>query len=390
MPLPPSSNPSAMKPTSKKSTGEKPAHSGGPRFATLSDLNRSSPAPGPSHRHGDSDDDDDGDYDPLSDQPPDFFTGGEKSGLAVQNPNNRDRGHSPGGTGMSLVPDILRQAAEETARRKHGDGPSANSADSSDESDNPATDRVTRSGRRGAQPPSRFTGSGQTLGSEDVESVLIPDPAAQPAAEPGTIRRHMTFWREGFSVGDGPLMRYDDPANREVLAAIHQGRAPYSIMDVEPGQAADVEVHQRMNEDYPHPPKRTGGFAGSGTRLGSEVPAFSTPAAAAPAPAPARGSRPAATAGTSAQSGAVTVDEALPTVTLQIRRADGTRLTSRFNTTHTIADVRAFVNGGDPDSAARSWVLMTTFPIQRLEDWAMRLEDVSVLKKGGTVLQRWV
>ena len=48
------------------------------KFATLGDLGASSGGHG--HEHSDSDDDDK--------DPQDFFTGGEKSGLAVQNPDD--------------------------------------------------------------------------------------------------------------------------------------------------------------------------------------------------------------------------------------------------------------------------------------------------------------
>lgn len=50
---------------------------------TLKDL-QSGGGAGPSHAHGDSHSSDD---DELDDEHQDFFTGGEKSGLAVQNPN---------------------------------------------------------------------------------------------------------------------------------------------------------------------------------------------------------------------------------------------------------------------------------------------------------------
>ena len=40
-------------------------------------------------------------------------------------------------------------------------------------------------------------------------------------AEP-TIR-HLIFWRDGFTVEDGELMRYDDPNNEAVLTEIHSG-----------------------------------------------------------------------------------------------------------------------------------------------------------------------
>jgi len=35
--------------------------------------------------------------------------------------------------------------------------------------------------------------------------------------------RHITFWRDGFSVEDGPLLRYDDPTNSSILEEINTG-----------------------------------------------------------------------------------------------------------------------------------------------------------------------
>ena len=64
------------------------------------------------------------------------------------------------------------------------------------------------------------------MGGEDVESQFIPDPNAPPNSQnPNEFRaiRHLTFWRDGFSVEDGPLLRYDDPANSETLKAIDEG-----------------------------------------------------------------------------------------------------------------------------------------------------------------------
>lgn len=70
-----------------------------------------------------------------------------------------------------------------------------------------------------------FGGGGHTLGSDDVESTFIPDPNAPPRAaeyEVPTIR-HLILWRDGFSVDDGELMRFDDPANEQILAEINAG-----------------------------------------------------------------------------------------------------------------------------------------------------------------------
>ncbi len=71
-------------------------------IATLSSMAPSGSHAG--HGHDDDDDDDDDDYEP-DEQPRDLFAGGEKSGLAVQDPSNRDR-NDP----RKVVNDILKKA----------------------------------------------------------------------------------------------------------------------------------------------------------------------------------------------------------------------------------------------------------------------------------------
>jgi UBX domain-containing protein 1 len=83
------------------------------------------------------------------------------------------------------------------------------------------------------------------------------------------------------------------------------------------------------------------------------------------------------------------VDESQPIVTLQIRLGDGTRLTSRFNTSHTIGDVYQFVSAASPSSQDRPWVLMTTFPNKDLTEKSAVLGDLPEFKRGGVVVQKW-
>lgn len=42
-----------------------------------------------------------------------------------------------------------------------------------------------------------------------------------------TAVRHLHLWSDGFSIEDGPLMRYDEPGNQELLRSIQQG---YEVM----------------------------------------------------------------------------------------------------------------------------------------------------------------
>jgi UBX domain-containing protein 1 len=179
-------------------------------------------------------------------------------------------------------------------------------------------------------------------------------------------------------------MRYDDPVNREILEAIEAGRAPLSIMNVEPGQPADVSVYKRMDEDYVAPKKKFVPFAGQGNRLGSIVPGTSLEEAIAPQPA-APAAAPAAAA--ASQAPTVTVDVASPTTNIQIRLGDGTRLVSRFNHTHTVRDVYDFVNASSPASRSRAYVLQTTFPIKELKKMELTLKEAGLVN--AVVVQKW-
>lgn len=240
-----------------------------------------------------------------------------------------------------------------------------------------------RPGGDDEQATSHFRGAGTTLGGDDTPSRTIPDPNANIAAPPPRAHRELHLWRDGFSVDDGPLFRYDDPANARTLEMINTGHAPLHILNVEHGQEVDVEVHAHKDEDYKQPKKKYVPFSGSGNRLGSPTPAATSSQPTVP---PTSSSAAPATS-TAAQE--VQVDSSAPTIALQIRLGDGTRLQSRFNTTHTIGDVYDFVTRSSPASQTRDFALMTTFPSKELTDKAQALGDLAEFKRGGVVVQKW-
>lgn len=233
------------------------------------------------------------------------------------------------------------------------------------------------------QPTSHFRGAGTTLGGDDTPSRVIPDANANMPAPLPRAHRELHLWRDGFSVDDGPLFRYDDPANARTLEMINTGHAPLHILNVENGQEVDVEVHAHKDENYVQPKKKYVPFGGSGQRLGSPTPGATSSAALATSSTPLSASTSAASAPPS-----VEIDSSAPTVTLQIRLGDGTRLQSRFNTSHTIGDVYDFVNQASPASG-REYALMTTFPSKELTDKTQVLGDLAEFKRGGVVVQKW-
>ncbi|KAG9089044.1 hypothetical protein FRC06_001732, partial [Ceratobasidium sp. 370] len=269
-------------------------NTGGGRLATLRDLTSSGPPPPPPpSRPGESDDDDD---ERGSDQPLNFFTGGEHSGLSVENPDAPRRSGPP-----SLVRDIFKKAAEgSSSAAPETSGPSSHV----------------------------FSGGGHTLGSDEVESTYIPDPNAPPPGEEDDEEvaiREITFWRDGFSIADGPLLKYDNPANQAILDAINSGSAPPSLLNVRVGQPVELRVARRTTEEYqPPPPKPAAPFSGAGNRLGAPVPeAGSSSGATMP------GSYNAGPSSARVEPDAIQprfeVDNSLPMTSIQVRLADGTR-----------------------------------------------------------------
>lgn len=286
-----------------------------------------------------------------------WFAGGERSGISVQNPNSASA--RPGGR---LVRDILRQAAEGGMAPLPG-------------------------ARRAAGP---FSGGGHTLGSDEVESSYVPDPTAEDD-EDDIVVRHLHLWRDGFSLEDGPLMRYDEPGNQELLRSIQQGTAPISFMNVTPGQRVNLNVATRLSEEYV-PPKR-GNFSGSGQRLGAPTPAVTTSGAAPLMPGSfPSGSSSAASSSAGAERHNINtrfeVDQTQPTTSVQIRLADGTRMPCRMNLTHTVGDLRSFINASRPENLSRPYAIGTTFPNRTLEDDTQTIEGAGLAN--SVVVQRWV
>ncbi|KAG8998360.1 hypothetical protein FRB94_006933 [Tulasnella sp. JGI-2019a] len=340
---------------------------GGPgRFATLHDgASSGAPRGRPPQRQPGGDDDED---DEDEGEAENWYTGGERSGLSVENPDRPGRAAA----GLGTVRDILRKAAE--------GGPPPEPA-----------------GGGGAGPSrgSVFAGGGHVLGSDEVDSSYIPDPHARNSPpedrEVETAVREITFWREGFSIQDGPLLRYDDPANAEVLDAINSGNAPPSILNVAVGQPVELRVSRRIKEDYVQPPKRFAAFEGGGNRLGSTVPGNVTSAPSASSSQP-PGAFPTASAASGADRPAIMtkfeVDMSAPTTSIQIRLADGTRLVSRMNLTHTVGDIRGFINASRPGQANTPYTIGTTFPNRILDNDSATIQGSGL--SNSVVVQRLV
>ncbi|KAJ8549779.1 hypothetical protein K7X08_033486 [Anisodus acutangulus] len=270
---------------------------------TLSDLNR------PSGHDSDSD----------SDGPQEYYTGGEKSGMLVQDPSKHND-----------VDSIFDRARQAGAMQ----GPLENVVPSSSSTS--------------------FTGPGRTLAGETV-------PTSAPQ-QPESIVHNIIFWRNGFTVNDGPLRKLDDPENASFLESITKSECPRELAPADSRSQVHCNLIRR-DENCPEPQKRQLTFQGVGRTLGSSsTPATSEPSASASAPI----------------STASVLDESLPSTSLQIRLADGTRMVALFNFRQTVGDIRAFIDASRP-SDTRTYQLQTVgFPPKILSDPTQTIEQAGL------------
>ncbi|MBA0846488.1 hypothetical protein Goshw_002798 [Gossypium schwendimanii] len=301
---------------------KKPSGSGGNNargVRTLADLNRTPP--------GGSDSD--------SDEGQDYFTGGEKSGMVVRDPSkHRD------------VDSIFNQARQ------------AGAVEGSDDYFRPSSSN-TRS----------FSGTARLLSGETV--------APPPPPPPEVVTHNITFWRNGFTVDDGPLRQLDDPANATFLESVMGSQCPKELEPADPRTKVDLHLFRR-DENYSEPKRRQSAFQGVGRTLGSSspspTPSESTAAAGniTTAPAPSMG---------------LVVDTSLPTTSIQLRLSDGTRMISRFNHHHTIRDIRGFIDASQPGGATNYQLQTMGFPPKQLTDLDQTIEQAGIAN--SVVIQKY-
>lgn len=219
------------------------------------------------------------------------------------------------------------------------------------------------------------------------------EPAAASDSAPVAATTHtITFWRDGFTVDDGPLRRTDDPENAQFLADINRGQVPRELEASSNGACprspvrapapgarqqptrprpprgcarraagADIDVHciDKSTEAYTPPPPTVKPFTGAGHSMRDD-------------------SAPADAVGPVTPQEAV-VDDSQPTTSVQLRLHDGSRRVLKLNHSHTVAQLRAHVATLVPPGAR--FELSTQFPRTKLAaaDDAKTIADAGLL-----------
>jgi len=194
-----------------------------------------------------------------------------------------------------------------------------------------------------------FTGGGYRLGASNVPTTQV------SSTKNKEIRIKIVFWKNGFTVSDGPLRSFNDPNNQSFLDSVSKGAMPAELQSY--GQDIAVDLIDSRGEDYQPPTVVIAPFSGSGQKLGS------TPSVP--------------TVATTNSEEDFKVEEGQPTTNIQIRLEDGTRLVGKFNHGHCVKHIRSYINKMKPTKA--SYYLCTTFPQKILTDENQTLTEAKLL-----------
>ncbi|KAH7289815.1 hypothetical protein KP509_30G019800 [Ceratopteris richardii] len=228
-----------------------------------------------------------------------------------------------------------------------------------------------------SQPPqtkpnnrSAFTGMGRTLVGEQTEQQGlqaggVEQRRTQPQQPPEPVIRNITFWRNGFTVDDGPLRRLEDHANAELLRSIEKSECPKELEPNDRRTPVHVNLMRREDDWVPPPEPRYVAFQGVGRTLGSSS-TSDTPTISVPQSAINQGAQ------------GLIVDDSQPVTSIQLRLLDGTRMVARFNHHHTIADIRHFIDAARPGPSNNYQLQTMGFPPKVLNDLSQTIQDAGL------------
>ncbi|CAD5219098.1 unnamed protein product [Bursaphelenchus okinawaensis] len=219
----------------------------------------------------------------------------------------------------------------------------------------------------------------ETLSTEEAERFRdgASDPnsgvrlSGGPSAQMNTERVHVIFWQNGFSVDDGHLRSFADPASMEFIKALDRGQIPTELQQKHRYKQVDLHLERRATE-YVKPNAKP--FASSGHRLGAVVPEIVSGETSQAKPSADEAKK----LFEEAQSN-VGLKEGEPTGRIQIRQPNGERLIGTFNPSHVVEDVRSFIVSALPEWAFQPFQLYTTFPNKLIEDESKTVKEADIL-----------
>lgn len=237
-----------------------------------------------------------------------------------------------------------------------------------------------------------FGGTGYRLGQTDNDTVTVPSTSTRSKKEENDTVT-VKVYRKGFTVDDGDLRSYEDPRNREFFESITRNEIPAELRK-QGKSMVHVNVEDHLNEDYVKKAPKFKAFSGSGHTLGSPAPATNEEVLVTTSTLSSSSSTSSGNTTTSTNTAEneakansdLNVNQNEPHTMISIRLADGSRLSARFNITHTVQDIRQYIATARPEYSGRPFTLLTTFPNKELANPADTIQQAGL--QNAAILQR--
>jgi UBX domain-containing protein 1 len=179
-------------------------------------------------------------------------------------------------------------------------------------------------------------------------------------------------------VNDGPLRAYDDPRNTPFMEAVSRGQCPPELVPKTPTTPININLVRKDQNYEPPPEPKYVAFSGAGRTLAS---------ASSDAQGKQSVGEKVVSEAPPESGGEWSCDESKPSASVQLRLRDGSRRVARFNLTHTVRDVRAFIAVAAPAAAGDGnyTLQLAGFPPEQLGDESRAVGDGLA---GAVIIQR--
>jgi len=193
--------------------------------------------------------------------------------------------------------------------------------------------------------------------------------ADEHEAKEDDFRFKVTFWKNGFSVNDGPLRTGETPEDQAFIQDIDNQTIPGELQAQCAGKEPVVDLIDSRGEEYKEPPKpKYVKFGGEGMSLGGAARVEID-----------------ASAPLDEVNYKFVLDESAKTTKLQLTFHDGTKKVQKFNLTHTVQDIRLWMMSEKPLPMGTTFNLQTAFDKKVLEDPHVTIQDGGL--RGESIMQ---
>eukprot|EP01098_Paradermamoeba_levis_P012015 TRINITY_DN5194_c0_g3_i1.p1 TRINITY_DN5194_c0_g3~~TRINITY_DN5194_c0_g3_i1.p1 ORF type:complete len:313 (-),score=71.88 TRINITY_DN5194_c0_g3_i1:26-964(-) len=276
-----------------------------------------------------------------------YYTGGEKSGLQVQAPKEPK--------GLDLISQVVENS------KKKGQLLSAEEINKISQSQSQSQNQSQSQSQTPLSSP--FGGQAFKAGHNKLSSEEDNQDHHQNVVK-------VSLYKNGFTVGKGELRGYEEPDSLKFFSQLDKGEIPSEIQKQNSAKEILLDLVDLRQQNFSSNKPQYTAFSGAGHSLSSSPSSSSSSSSQS-------SSSPSASSSSSPSTPSLQLDSSKPVTSVQIRLPDGSRLVGKFNHSHTVQDLKNYIDQIKPQP--RQYQLLASFSRQVLSEHNQTLEEAGLL-----------